>query len=234
MLNSWEIKSWYNQFLDFIFPRFCFQCTTKLESGELFLCGSCLEKLKFVTPDKVEFEYNKSLAEQSYVDLLYSLLLFEKDKPVQKLFHQLKYKEKIGVGSFLGNMMAFYLAEKIGTLKPDYVIPVPLHRIKKIERGYNQSDKIAKKFAEVSGMNYSKKILKRKKYTKSQSMMHSKERKLNIADAFKVNKPDVIIGKTIVVVDDIFTTGSTLQECGRVLKIAGAKKVIALTAALAN
>jgi hypothetical protein len=110
----------------------------------------------------------------------------------------------------------------------DFLCPVPLHRVRKRERGYNQSELIAYAASVISGMPYAE-PLKRRFYTRSQTLLSRAKRHKNLLNAFKVINANDVKGKRIIVVDDVFTTGSTLNEIAKTLLAAGAGKVTALT-----
>jgi ComF family protein len=163
-----------------------------------------------------------------------ALYVFEKDKTLQQIIHKLKYNHKFLIGKFLGKKIAEKLSDKIKSWRIDLIIPIPLHHLKIAERGYNQSEYIAKGISELTGLTYSKQILKRARYTETQTMLNQTERQLNMAEAFKVKNKKKIIDKIILLVDDICTTGSTLNECAKLLSESGAKKIFACTVAIAD
>ncbi len=116
----------------------------------------------------------------------------------------------------------------------DLIIPVPIHHLKKAERGYNQSDYLAKGLSKSLNIPYSGKMIKRIKYTESQTKLKMKERALNVSNAFKVRNAEKVKGKNILIVDDVCTTGATLLECGIALYKAGANSVFACSVAIAE
>ena len=116
----------------------------------------------------------------------------------------------------------------------DLIIPIPLHQLKKAERGYNQSFYIAKGLGEILNVTASDRIVKRRKYTESQTTMTLVERQENISDAFKIRNKKIINGKVILLIDDVITTGATISECGKILLDSGAKKIFAASIAIAD
>ena len=116
----------------------------------------------------------------------------------------------------------------------DLIIPIPIHHLKKAERGYNQSDYLAKGLSKSLNIPYSINSIKRIKYTESQTKLKMKERALNVSKAFKVGQPKKVSGKNILIVDDVCTTGATLLECGIALYKAGATSVYACSVAVAE
>ena len=146
----------------------------------------------------------------------------------------MKYEKKFNVGIFLGKT----LANKINSNRPDWkidlIIPIPLHQLKKAERGYNQSFYIAKGIGKILDIPFSDRVVKRIKYTESQTTMTLNEREENISGAFKVINRNSVNGKTILIIDDVITTGATISECGKVLLEAGAKNIYAASVAIAD
>jgi ComF family protein len=160
--------------------------------------------------------------------------VFEKDKELQHTIHSLKYNNKFQVGIFLGKILAAKIQSNRPNWKIDLIIPIPLHQLKKAERGYNQSYYIAKGMSKFLNVPCSDRIVKRKKYTESQTTMTLTERQENISDAFKIRNKNVVNGKTILLIDDVITTGATVSECGTVLLKSGAKKIYSASIAIAD
>jgi len=222
------------QFLDFFIPRFCLSCRAKLHPNEIYICYECSDKIKRPTENRIAQEFNKKFEKDKIISGFTSAYLFEKDKPLQHLIHSLKYEENFKIGIYLGKKVAELCQESIINWKADYLLPVPLHRLKKAERGYNQSYFIAKGISSLHKINLNTSTLKRKKYTSTQTELTLIERKSNIKDAFTIAKIKPIKDKIIILVDDVITTGATITECGEVLLKNGAAKVYALSVAIAD
>ena len=168
----------------------------------------------------------------AYLDRVYALGVF--DENFQELIHNFKYKGKISLGKKLGHRLA---EELKGQNLSDftYLIPVPLHKARKRERGFNQSEILAEALAQKLNLRLPQNILIRIKNTKDQTKLSIEERKQNVAGAFQVQDQHKILhGQKIILVDDVITTGATLNECARVLKQAGAKEILAVTIAKAG
>jgi len=129
--------------------------------------------------------------------------------------------------------MAEVLAADGAYRSADMLVPVPLHRVKQRERGYNQSWLLCEEIARLTGVEAREDVLRRVKNTKSQAHLDALERVHNVADAFAVVKPMAVQGRVVIVVDDVLTTGSTVDSCARVLREANAQEVLVLTAARA-
>lgn len=206
--------------LNFLFPPYCRIC--EKHTGEE-LCTNCYLRLKrFEELHIVKFE-NRNLDELIY--------LFRYKEYIRKLILDFKFFNKFYLSKVFSKIML--KNEKLcGIFKfYDIIISVPMHKNKLKERGYNQAELLALDLAENSGLEYNKNILIKTVNNKKQSSLSEKERYENIKNVFKVQKTDKIKNKNIILVDDICTTSATLEECSRVLKEAGAKKVTAIVIA---
>jgi len=217
---------------DFFLPRICPGCNKKLSVEEKPVCVDCLSSILIADEDRLENEFNKNFGSTKVIKDFYSKFVFETDKTLQQIIHALKYKKQFKLGVFLGELVAEGIKTKDWQI--DLIIPVPIHHLKKAERGYNQSDYLAKGLSKSLNIPYSGKSIKRIKYTDSQTKLKMKERALNVSNAFKVRQPKKVSGKNILVVDDVCTTGATLLECGIALYKAQAKSVYACSVAIAE
>jgi ComF family protein len=150
------------------------------------------------------------------------------------LIHLLKYEKVLPVAVVLGRMLADAITqlETPSDNAPALLVPVPLHASKRGERGFNQSELIVRAAAKhLSPRMEIAAILKRQRATYSQVGLTREERVANMRDAFRVTAPERVKGRTVIVVDDVMTTGTTVSECARVLKKAGAERVWAATVA---
>ncbi|MEW6196290.1 MAG: ComF family protein [Bacteroidota bacterium] len=224
----------FNQFFDFFIPRLCTSCQTKLSPEQKFICPDCLRSIQIAGDQRIGHEYERKFESEKIISDLASAFIFEKDKALQHLIHSLKYNENFKVGIFLGKLVAEKLQSKLTGWEAEYIIPVPLHRLKKAERGYNQSFYLAKGIAAKHKITIKQNILKRNRFTKTQTELDLHERKVNVKGAFALTKQKLIIDKKIILLDDVITTGATISECGRLLLENGAKKVFALSVALAD
>jgi ComF family protein len=154
-----------------------------------------------------------------------ALFKFVKSSRVQKLLHRLKYQNQPEIGVTLGRLYGQYLLLADFEKEFDLIIPVPLHVMKKRKRGYNQSDEFGKGLSEVLGMPCSDKILQRKYETETQTRKTKLKRWINVSEVFEVTDPKQIKGLRILLVDDVVTTGATLEACGQVLLDAGCKEI---------
>lgn len=223
-----------NSVFDFFLPRICPGCKSKLLPSEEIICNKCKQQISPASNERLISEFNKKFFQDDIISDFISTFVFEKDKPLQYLIHELKYSQRFRVGLFLGREIANRLGEKISVWNADFIVPVPLHHLKKADRGYNQSYFISKGISKELNIPVKQNILKRKKYTATQTLLSAKERKRNIASAFVVKNKKKIENATVILVDDVITTGATITECGKTLITCGAKKIYALSAAIAD
>lgn len=224
------LKTLASGILDFIYPPMCAACTVRLDedrdSGSI-LCGSCAQNLEeckelLIHEGKSDFPH---LCGELYVDGIYSVWKFS---PIlEMLIHRMKYTHAPGTARFLGQQMAPRIQSVVSMREQATMMPVPLHPVRKRERGYNQSDQLARGIATRIPVGLEVGGLRRKKRTPSQTHLSSEHRRQNVQDAFiwhhNREMPD-----TVILVDDVVTTGATVNECARVLKQEGAKVVLGL------
>ncbi len=219
---------------DFFLPRFCPSCNSKLNSNEKTVCRNCIDKIKFASAERVKYEFEKKYLGKGYISGFESLYVFEKDKELQNIIHKLKYSQRFQIGNFLGREIGSIKRDEIASWQIDLIIPVPLHKIKEIERGYNQSNYIAKGIGRQISAPVDTHVVKRKRFTLTQTTMNMDEREKNVSGAFKLRNRKRIINKNIMLVDDVITTGATTNECAKVLIDGGAVHVYAVSAAIAE
>ena len=150
---------------------------------------------------------------------------------LRRLIHLLKYDRMRPLAKPLAGMMAAPLASLPA---PDLVVPVPLYRARRWRRGFNQALALSEELGRQAGVRCEPRVLRRIRATQPQAGLSYAERKQNVANAFVVRERGLVEGRTVLVIDDVMTTGATLDACARALKKAGARSVLALTAARAK
>lgn len=221
-----------NTIFDFFLPRFCPGCNKKLLPDDNPVCIECLDSILIADAIRLEDEFERNFSSSKLIKDFYSRFVFEADKTLQHIIHALKYNRKFKLGMFLGEILSEGIKSR--NWQVNLIVPVPIHHLKKVERGYNQSDYIVKGLSKTLQIPYSTKLIKRIRYTESQTKLNMKQRSENVANAFKVSNKKEIIGKNVLLVDDVITTGSTIQECAKTLLTAGAKTVYASSIAIAD
>ncbi|KAA9332968.1 ComF family protein [Hymenobacter busanensis] len=226
-----------SDFVSLIFPHTCLACQQPLARGETHICTGCRTQLPYTDYHRLSPTDNPLLRRfwgRVPVHYALSYLRFLRRGRVQHLLHQLKYQGQREVGSALGLMYGQELADSELVTGIDLIVPVPLHPRKLAKRGYNQSDSFAEGLAQSLQVPWSATGLHRTSYTVSQTRKTRAERWENVADVFGVSKPDTVQGQHVLVVDDVLTTGATLEACAIKLLDAGAAKVSIATIACAD
>ena len=161
----------------------------------------------------------------------YTRVLAPFNETARQVIHALKYHRKRSLGPRLGGLLAAALRDDVRFGRVDLVLPVPLHRARLKQRGYNQSDLLARALAEALGKPVPADVLVRTRNTSDQTKLSAQERRANVAGAFSVRHPEKVAGKHLAVVDDVLTTGATLDACSQALLDAGAQSVFAVAVA---
>jgi ComF family protein len=238
-----NIRSIVTGLTDIIFPPRCLICGTLLKENESsFFCSGCRSRINFVKSPQctrcgLPFQ-NTEDEDHLCGECILSKPFFSTARALGKYegalmeaIHLFKYKGKITIGKTLGKLMAQAEYNSLNIRDYSLIIPIPLHRKKLAERGFNQSLILAREIAAEFSMPLDFTTLKRNVYTKSQTTLTRNERKSNVKGAFEINNPGVIKGKRILLIDDVFTTGSTARECSRMLIRHRADEVAVLTLA---
>ena len=214
-----------NDFIALFYPDLCLVCGNNLLKHEECICTTCLHKTPKTNCFKQkENEVSKIFWGRSKLENAAALFTFNKDGNAQKLIHTLKYEEGKNVGIFLGEQLGFAIKESEFFNNIDIVIAVPLHPKKQKLRGYNQSAYLAKGIKEVLSVPINKKSLLRIENTDSQTRKKRFSRWENMMNSFDLKNSNKLMDKHILLVDDVVTTGATLEACAqKLLEIKGVK-----------
>jgi len=223
--------------IDSYFPPHCICCNSENVSHFHFICSKCLESIRDVKTTTCP-ECGKITDYGSYCDLCRKkagemkgiIYVGKHDGSLKELVHWFKYNGMLNIADLLVDLLETkFINYKFND--STCVVPVPMNWRKKFARGFNQSEILAKKLSKRLKIKYIL-ALKKIKYTKAQMSLKKSDRQKNILGVFKIINgrriPDQILDKTVFLVDDVMTTGSTLNECAKLLKENGAKKVIGL------
>ncbi len=227
-----NLKTWFDDTLSLLYPRLCLLCNGQVHKGD-HLCISCEMKL----PETDQFE----MSENDFTEKFYGRLkiefgaahyLFGGGSKTQELIHAIKYKNKRELAVHMGKMYGLKLKESDVFPKIDFIIPIPLHPIKFHQRGFNQSEAIGKGLSEALNIPQVLDVLLRNKMTSTQTKKSRYARMENVGDAFCVEHPEKIQGKHILLIDDVITTGATLEACAlTILEIVPDVKISMVTLA---
>ena len=234
------MTSWIEACKDLLFPPSCLHCNRRLVSSRPpIFCSDCCRRLPFISSplclgcgepffSGADHLCGRCLSRQYSFDLARSLFSYQ--PPLSVLIPALKFRGDLTALASLGRLVSHPSSCALFT-EPDILLPVPLHSRRLRERGFNQALLLARAcFPEWKG-KIEPGLLARTRSTPPQSALSGRERRRNLKNAFVLADPQRIAGKEILLVDDVFTTGSTVNECSRVLRAAGASRVQVFTLA---
>lgn len=239
------VTRWWNIGMDLMFPRNCPLCSRTLdERDEGCVCPVCLAAFKRIEPPMChwcgrpvhgaitdEFVCTQCVGRKLHYDRALSAVLA--DARMLDVIHRFKYQRELYFGPHMAQLLIECAARHVDWSKVDAIIPVPLHPRKERHREFNQAHVLTQALGAEFGKPVVTGILHRVLDTPSQTFLNAEERQKNLRDAFRATKPDEFSGRTLVLVDDVYTTGSTSNACARELKKAGATSVLVLTLARA-
>lgn len=230
----------YKTVIDYILPPRCLSCK-ELAFGADGFCAPCFNKLNFITMPQCQIcgyalailiaenmICGKCSFEKPVYDKARSLLKF--DQNIQKLIHNFKYYDNTSAAEIFAKLI--YTKYKTELFDIDYIIPVPMHKLKRLLRMYNQAQILAKELSVISNKPLRSDILIKTKFTRSQARLSKIERQRNLTGSMKAASNINLKNKSVLIVDDVMTTGSTVSKCAKLLKTIGAKKIYVVTIAM--
>lgn len=219
-------------FIYLFFPLHCEACRSLLVKNEVALCTKCLYELP-----RTDFCYDNDndivnlFAGRIRLNRATALFTFHKESRFRKLIHKLKYQNKPDIGIILGRELGADMLASKNFSDIDYIIPVPLHSKRRLERGYNQSELIGRGISQVINKPMLCDVFIRSAYTKTQTKMTRDERWSNVSGKFLINNEELIRNKHVLLIDDVVTTGSTIEACGeKLLSVKGLSLSVAVLA----
>ena len=227
----------FEDLLSLIFPESCYACSGAMARGEKYICTSCNIKLPYTDyhlhGDTELNPLQRRFWGKVQVQYAFAYLLFTPKGRVQQMLHKLKYKGAKELGEHLGYRYGSLLSDHQYNDKFDLIVPVPLHKYKLRRRGYNQSECFAKGISDSMKLPLNTSTLVRILDTATQTRKNRLDRWQNVEQVFRVKQQETVKGKHILLVDDVMTTGATLEACTASLLTAGAAKVSVVTIAAA-
>jgi len=230
---------------DILFPPACVVCEKILEADLHFsFCPACFSEIRFISPPlcprcglpyfaEAESDHpcGDCLSRKQYFTSVRSLGVYETS--LLKAIQRFKYQGNLHAGESLGSLMAAFSRHAFDVGEYDVLMPVPLHLERLRERGFNQSLVLARAMAQKFSVELDFMTLRRTASTAPQTGLKKEERAANVRGAFKIENGHRVKGKKVLLIDDVYTTGSTVRECARILTRAGAGRVGVLTLARA-
>jgi ComF family protein len=224
--------------VEFVFPSLCYVCKTKLQEEEISVCSSCLANLELITPPYC-VRCGKPSKDTVCNDCILMPHKFQRVRALgryrgvlRELILGFKYKRKLKIGKLLGKMLGEILKKEEIIEGIDFIIPVPIYKVRLRDRGFNQSEILAQEVSKITSIPilttnlvqvYPSVLQKELKGEKKEQL---EKRKKNVARVFKVKDSTVLKHKKILLVDDIYTTGATLDACSHTLLTSGASLVV--------
>jgi ComF family protein len=211
-LSKTARTNFFQSFIDLFFPSICVLCDARLEADRKVVCVPCFNHI-------LKYQSTNSFTDKHF-DRLF--ILYEFDENMRILIHLLKYNHFLKLAEYFAKQALDYYSD-LSKYQYSALVPVPLHKIRLRERGYNQSAVLAKHIGRHINLGIMEHYLFRKRNTPSQTHLNKDERERNVAAAFVA--PVELSGERILLVDDVITTGSTANACASALKNAGADRV---------
>ena len=219
-------------FFRIFYPELCANCDNQLTQNEEVLCTFCRHDLPLTNyADYSENKITKAFYGRIVIEKANSLLFYRKEGVTKKLIHELKYKGNEKIGVFFGNWLGEILKENNEFSDIDYIVPVPLHPKKMRQRGYNQVTKFGESLSYHLKKPFEEGILLRTSTSKTQTFKARFERFNNIDTKFLLNNKTIINNKHILLIDDVITTGATLEACAKELQKSAGVRISILTMA---
>lgn len=204
--------------LALFYPAYCPGCNYPLHLHEKRICNICVGSLAYTRYEQLEFNpLKQKFAGRFPVDQVFSLVQFKKGTAIQGILHDLKYGNHPELGRYLGNLMGYALRKSDHFRNITHLVPIPLHPSKQQKRGYNQAEQLAIGIQEVWKSVKIAQPIKRVKDTQTQTKKSRTDRFKNLEGSFEIHENRKINHWNILLIDDVLTTGSTLESCAILL-----------------
>ncbi len=233
-----KIKKLPSALISLLYPRRCPVCGSIVTAPEVLIHSACLAKLsmikqpackrcgKEVFSDAAEYCFDCARHHRSFDG---GAALLNYNEPARKSMMAVKYNNRREYLDFYSEAMSLRFGQQIAVWRPEVLVPIPVHPSRRRQRGFNQAEELARRLGKRWNMPVNQTLLRRNKKTLPQRELNPKERLENLRAAFEIGTVTGRVPQTVLLVDDIYTTGSTMEACTRVLKAAGVKRVYFLT-----
>ena len=238
-----SLQNWFNVGLGFLFPEICQLCGEQRATAEYgYVCGRCWSHVRFIKPPFCErcglpFEGDLTTpfecANCREMDLHFSAArsAVVARGAVREIIHRYKYQRALWFEPFLAGLLLREIMPALRGQDWDLIVPVPLHPLKLREREFNQAERLAVHLGKAASIPVNKKLLRRVRFTNTQTRLTRPERAANMRGAFAMRGSAQLDGERVILVDDVFTTGATTSACAQTLLAAGADEVCVWTVA---
>jgi len=238
-----RLKCWLDAGLGFFYPEVCQYCgEERATAAEGFIGAQCWQNIKFITPPFCE---RCGLPFEGAVTTPFECgncremgLQFSRARSavaargmVLEIIHRYKYQRALWFEPFLADLLVRVAAPSLRQERWDLIVPVPLHRVKKSEREFNQAERLARHLSVAAQVPMDRRLLRRVSPTRTQTRLSRAERTANVRQAFALDRGRSLKGRRVVLLDDVLTTGATTSACARVLRAGGAEEVCVWTLA---
>ncbi len=212
------LKQFFADTFHLFFPHTCTGCGSDLLNKTNLLCIRCISRLPHT--HFANFENNpieKIFRGRLPLRAAHSEFYFEKHELIQQLIHRLKYGNDIDIGIYLGEITGNALLKSARFTTVDYIIPLPLNKNKEKKRGYNQAEIICRGIHSATNIPVMINNIVKRRATESQTLKHRGERWNNVEGSFVVTNPNALEGKHVLLIDDVITTGATMEACAQAI-----------------
>ena len=238
-MQASQLNRWLAPLITFVFPAKCRRCETPMGVGQVhYLCDTCWEQIEFLKPPWCQIcglpGWDAICADcHEHSPLFRKLRVVAFYEPtLREAIHLMKYEKKQVISKHLIQLLQAHLPEDLASTDYDFLLPIPLHPNRFRERGFNQAEQIAQGVAQFWGVPVRTDMLVRIRDTVPLSRLNSHEERVqNIVGAFEVRSPDLIQNRRILLIDDIFTTGTTINETVKILQVTNSEYIDVLTLA---
>jgi ComF family protein len=231
------VKCWLDAGLSFFYPECCQYCgSERARADQGFVCASCWQDVKFITPPFCErcglpyegditVPFECSNCREMDLHFCQARAAVVARGMVLEIIHRYKYQRALWFEPFLADLLVRQAAPALREDPWDMIVPVPLHHLKESEREFNQAERLGFHLSAATQVPLNRRLVQRVEPTRTQTRLSRAERAANVRRAFALKKSDVLKGKRVVLIDDVFTTGATTSACAKVLLMGGAAEI---------